>query len=128
MQSRIDALGMRDRIVLGGHRADVFGLFKRASLVLAVSRYEGSPNVVLEAMAAGCPLVVSDIPAYTALLDGDSGAIAERDNVGSTALAIRSVLEAPQEAAVRAQHARHRVAGFTAERVAETLDKIYAAL
>ena len=128
MQARIDARGLGERVVLAGHRADVFGLFKRASLVLAVSRYEGSPNVVLESMAAGCPLVVSDIPAYTELLGNDDAIVAERDSVAATAVAIRNVLENPQAATIRAARAQQRIAAFTADNVAARLDAIYDAL
>lgn len=128
LQSRIDATGLADRIVLGGHRPDVFGLLKRASLVLAVSRYEGSPNAVLEAMAAGCPLVVSNIPAYTELLDASCAMIAERDNASATARAIRESLENPRAAADRAIRAQLRVTSFTAENIAAQLDGVYAGL
>ena len=125
MASRIEALGVRDRIVLAGHRSDVFGLLQRATLCLAISRYEGSPNVVLEAMAAGCPLVVSDIPAYTELLDAESAMVVERDNIRDTARAIREVIEHPAAAANRAARARLRIASFTAENVAGALDVLY---
>lgn len=128
MDARIAALGLRDRIVLAGHRPDVFGLLKRATLCLAVSRYEGSPNVVLEAMAAGCPLVVSNIPAYTELLDATSAIVVERDNIRDTARAIREVLEHPEAAADRVDRARLRIADFNAENVAAMMDVVYEQL
>lgn len=128
MTARIGTLGMSDRIVLAGLRPDVFGLLKQASMCLAISRYEGSPNVVLEAIAAGCPLVVSDIPAYTELLNAESAVVVERDNVQETARAIREVLQHPEAAANRAERARLRIASFTPENVADALDVLYGAL
>ncbi|MEP6835685.1 MAG: glycosyltransferase [Gemmatimonas sp.] len=125
LAARIEELGLRDRIVLAGHRPDVFGLLKRAALCLAVSRYEGSPNSVLEAMAAGCPLVVSDIPAYTELLDAQTAVIVERDNIRDTAQGILRVLNDAVSAAARAEQARLRIAGFTAHNVAAMLDAVY---
>ena len=125
LAARIESLGLRDRIVLAGHRSDVFGLLKHAAICLAVSRYEGSPNVVLESMAARCPLVVSDIPAYTELLDAGSALVVPRDNVRETAQAICEVLAYPEAAQARAARAQLRIASFTAENVAATLDVVY---
>lgn len=128
MASRIKALGLSDRIVLAGHRSDVAGLLKHAALCLAISRYEGSPNVVLEAIAAGCPLVVSDIPAYTELLSADSALIVPRDDIAQTARAIRETLDNREDAAARASRARQSISEFTAENVVALLDRIYAKL
>lgn len=128
MLARIAELGLSERIVLGGHRSDVFALLKRAALCIAVSRYEGSPNVVLEAIAAGCPVVVSDIPAYTELLNTESALVVPSNDVAATARAISAVLQDPDAAAVRAERARSRIADFTVENVAATLDVLYGRL
>jgi glycosyltransferase involved in cell wall biosynthesis len=50
-------LGVANRVHFLGWRADVPQLLKRADLLLLPSRYEGMPNVVLEALAAGIPVV-----------------------------------------------------------------------
>jgi len=48
-----------DAVHFLGWRADVPQLLKRADVLLLPSRYEGMPNVVLEAMAAGVPIVAT---------------------------------------------------------------------
>lgn len=48
-----------ERIRFCGWRSDVAGLMKRANLLVLPSRYEGMPNVLLEAMAAGLPFLAS---------------------------------------------------------------------
>ena len=83
---------------------------------------------VLEAIAAGCPLVVSDIPAYTELLNAESAVVVESDNIQETARAIREVLQHPEAAASRAERARLCIASFTPENVAGALDVLYDAL
>ena len=48
---------------------------KASDAFVSTSTFEGQPNAVLEAMACGCPLVVSDIPAHREFLDDQTAAI-----------------------------------------------------
>jgi len=76
-----------DRVQLVGWQADVAPLLRGARLLVLPSRYEGMPNVVLEAMASGLPVVCSRVEGVAELLGdddrqtfaaGDDGAMAER--------------------------------------------------
>lgn len=128
MAERITAHHAGDQILLLGHRRDVVGLMKRARFCLAISKFEGSPNVVLEAMAAGCPLVVSDIPAYRQLLDDASTLFVPLYDVPAIARGIRAMLDNPQAAHDRAERARARINAFTPGYVATALDAVYRKL
>lgn len=55
-------LGIADRVTFLGERDDVPQLLKAADLLLFTSYYEGLPGVVVEAAAAGTPVVASDLP------------------------------------------------------------------
>lgn len=55
-------LGIADDVTFLGHVADVAPLYRRARLVVLSSRHEGFPNVLIEALAHGCPLVATDCP------------------------------------------------------------------
>lgn len=63
--------GLADRVSLLGFRNDVPELMSRARVLLSLSLHEGMPNVVMEAVAAGLPAVVSDIPEHRAVLGED---------------------------------------------------------
>lgn len=63
--------GLSDRIHLLGFRRDVPELMSEARLILSMSLHEGMPNAVMEAVTAGLPAVVSDIPEHRALLGHD---------------------------------------------------------
>lgn len=63
--------GVNGQVDLVGFRTDVPQLMSRARVLLSFSRNEGMPNVLMEAVVAGLPAVVSDIPEHRALLGGD---------------------------------------------------------
>lgn len=63
--------GLGDRVQQLGFRRDIPLLMSRARVLLSFSEYEGMPNVLMEAIGAGLPAVVSDIPEHRALLGDD---------------------------------------------------------
>lgn len=63
---------------------------KRANAFVNVSTYEGRPNTVLEALAARCPVIVSDIEAHHECLGDGAGLYVpptEPDRIGAAILA-----------------------------------------
>jgi glycosyltransferase involved in cell wall biosynthesis len=52
-------LGVADHVHVLGWRPDVPQLLKRADVLVLPSRYEGMPNVLLEALSAGVPVVAT---------------------------------------------------------------------
>ena len=61
MNALVDRLGLRARSVFAGVQDDLAALYRAADVVVLTSRHEGTPNVVLEAMACGRPVVVTDV-------------------------------------------------------------------
>ena len=60
LQSLIDKLGLSDSAMLFGFCPNPFALLKKASLFVLSSAWEGLPNVLIEAMALGVPVVAAD--------------------------------------------------------------------
>ncbi len=60
--------GLAERVHFLGWRADVNSLLKASDLFLLPSRWEGLPNVLLEAMAAALPVVAADVEGVRELL------------------------------------------------------------
>jgi glycosyltransferase involved in cell wall biosynthesis len=96
LAAEIDALGLRGRVVLAGERHDVARLLAYAHVFVLPSRSEGHPVSVLEAMAAGVPVVASrvgGIPEQVA--DGETGLLVEPGDVDGLAAALRRLAADP---------------------------------
>ena len=100
--------GLQDRVRLAGYVQNLWSLLKSVDVLVSPSRFEGSPNIVLEAMACGCPLVVSDIPAHREILDEHAALFADADDASGFADRIDRIIDRPDLAAERARIAHAR--------------------
>ncbi len=91
--------------------ADLAAAMDGAAVLAAPSRSEGFGLPVLEAMAAGLPVVCSDAPAL-AELAGDSAVVVPREDVGALARALGDVLADGALAARLAERGRVRAAPY----------------
>jgi glycosyltransferase involved in cell wall biosynthesis len=121
-------LGIAHRVVFTGYVDNLWDLMKRADALVSLSRFEGCPNVVLEAMACGCPLIVSDIPAHREILDEHSALFVDLKDPDEAASAIRTTLFGGDAARRRASAARVRVAGRSIEGTARLYEQLYLSL
>ncbi|GAI02580.1 unnamed protein product, partial [marine sediment metagenome] len=74
LKAKIQDLGLEDRVYLIGVCKDIPTLLSQADALVLSSVWEGLPNVILEAMAAGLPIVATDIGGVRELVsDGENG-------------------------------------------------------
>lgn len=125
LEALVAESGLEGRVRIAPYVPNLWSLMKRASVLVSVSRFEGSPNVVLEAMAAGCPLIVSDIPAHRELLDDDSAAFTRHDDVDGVMKQLAAILSDPAVARRRAGGAGARAQRYAARLVARQYLEIY---
>lgn len=107
LMQEIARLGVGDRVSMPGHVADIAPHLARADLFLLTSRYEGYPAVLVEAIAAGVPVVTTNctVALQEILASPDLGTIALTRDPVMLAAAIMAQLDRPppsQEAAQRA--------------------------
>ncbi|MFL6292708.1 MAG: glycosyltransferase family 4 protein [Thermoanaerobaculia bacterium] len=88
----------------------VRGLLRGAAALVVPSIYEGMPLVVLEAMAAGVPVVASRVSGIPEVVeDGVTGWLVPPEDPEALAAALAEVLEHPDEARRRGEAGRRRV-------------------
>src|SRR5206468_7040529 len=124
----INAMGrpeLAGRIHVAGYRTDVWNLMKAADVFVSMSLFEGHPNTVMEAMACGCPLVVSDIGEHREFLDVSCARLVPPNDSSSLANALIETLHARSEALGRAAVASTRVSQYSVARTARQYDDIY---
>jgi glycosyltransferase involved in cell wall biosynthesis len=96
LEAEIHGLGIGERVQLLGERRDVPELLAGADMFVLSSASEGMPVSVLEAMAAGLPVVGSSVGGVPELVvDGETGLLVEPGNVGELAAAIDRLLADP---------------------------------
>ena len=102
-------LGLAERIHFLGLRGDVPALLALAEVFVLPSAWEGMPNVVMEGMAAGCPVVATRIDGNVELLpDSSYGWLVEPGQPAQLAAALAEALGDRSEAQQRARRAKAR--------------------
>jgi len=133
LETRIAHLGLGDRVHLLGFRSDVPDLLAGSDLFVLPSLFEGLPLSILEAMAAGKPVVATAIGGNDeAVVDGATGLLVPPGDPRALADAIRALLRDPERRRRLGEAGRRRAeAEFSApamvRRVAAVYDELLAA-
>jgi GalNAc-alpha-(1->4)-GalNAc-alpha-(1->3)-diNAcBac-PP-undecaprenol alpha-1,4-N-acetyl-D-galactosaminyltransferase len=104
LEAEIAASGLSERISLEGVCKEMDGVYRGADLFVLPSRFEGYPNALIEALAAGCPVVTTDCPGATAeiLVRGRYGLLVPPESADALASALDRMMS---DASLRAHYA-----------------------
>lgn len=124
-------LGTITHIIFAGPQVYVESYYRNALAFVLPSRFEGMPNALLEAMAYGCPVIVT--PQFVAgaeiVEDGKSGiipALATADTIGSAILTLYRDSSLRERLAINAQQSMSR---FNAEAIVSAWEEaVYSVL
>jgi glycosyltransferase involved in cell wall biosynthesis len=110
LRKRIGELSTGERIHLLGRQEDIAGLMRSSAAFVLASRWEGMPNVMLEAMAAGLPIVATRVEGVPELIEHEiSGLIIRPGAVAALKDAMLRLLSDGDLAAALGRAAQNRV-------------------
>ncbi len=118
LKKEAEVLGIKDSIVFGGHIKDVGSVLSKTQVYVLSSLYEGLPNSLMEALAAGVPSVSTDCPCggpRMLIENGKNGILVPVGGVEELAEAIKELLRDPQRAEEMGQEARKRAKEYRTE-------------
>jgi glycosyltransferase involved in cell wall biosynthesis len=126
LEALVRTLGLADAVALPGFTSNPYAHMARAAVFVLSSRFEGFPNVLVEALAVGTPVVATDCPSGPAeiLEGGRHGRLVPVGQADALARALLATLDAPGDPAGR----RRRAADFSADASVSTYLELFDSL
>ena len=130
LQDLIARLNLSNRVSFLGPRNDVFELMRESDALVHTAESEAFGMVIIEAMAAGLPVVSSAVDGPREIIEQQqSGLLVALGDVSGFAQALKSLAENPQLKRLLAANARQRVETcFSSEHMAQATADIYGSL
>jgi glycosyltransferase involved in cell wall biosynthesis len=127
LRARARRLGIQARVVFAGARPDASRWFAALDAYVSASRGEGLPLALVEAMAAGLPVVASRVAGHTDTVEhGKTGTLVPVDDAAALAGAAAAFLADPPSARAAGAAGRARARSeFAADRMAAEVAEVY---
>ncbi|NOZ63941.1 MAG: glycosyltransferase family 4 protein [Caldiserica bacterium] len=129
LTKEVEKRNLRNNFQILGKREDLPALYREMQILLLPSYREGFPNVILEAMASGVPVVATDAGGVNEIVENSqTGFVVAK---GATQEMINHVLSLLKNRKIREEmgkRSREKVAFFSIERMAEETKNLYLSL
>ena len=122
LKVRAAELGCSHRLRLIGARDDLERFYTMLDAFVLPSLYEGLPLALLEAMAAGVPIVATDVGEVRAVLDGFDGTIVPPADCVALADAMRNAMHQPRAGEALRRRVTER---YSVQRMADDYSALY---
>ena len=127
IEAAAQTAGLAECLDMAGERRDVPALLHEADLFWLTSDWEGLPNAVLEAMAAGLPVVATDVGGTAELIEaGVEGYVVRAGDRDAFVARSLEILGDPGRLAHMRAAARTRAARFGRAQMVEATQAVYA--
>jgi glycosyltransferase involved in cell wall biosynthesis len=120
-------LGLQDRVTLVGVQEDIAALMAKADVFVHPSIVEGFGLAVVEAMAAGLPVIASDVPGMRRIL-GESAVVFRTGDAEALAVCLKRLAEDRNLCASASAAGRERATQYGIEKMAAGYQLLYERL
>jgi glycosyltransferase involved in cell wall biosynthesis len=126
LRSRTQDAALTDRVLFLGWREDVPALLHALDVFVFPSLSEGMGRALVEAMAAGLPIVATRVCSIPEVLaDGEAGLLVEPASAPALAQGIERLLRDPELRGRLAKAARERARGYSIEAMLQKIEVVY---
>jgi len=126
IRERVQALGLAGSVRFAGYRRDIPAVLAASDALVLVSEREGLNRSVLEALAAGRPVIGTATRGITDAVGDDAGWIVPKNDVDALAQAIDAAAADPAEIERRGEAARARAKSeFALPRIVAAYEELY---
>jgi glycosyltransferase involved in cell wall biosynthesis len=108
LKAQVERLGLAEAVRFIGHVKARYG-FSKGKLLVVPSRGDSMPYVVIEAAAAGIPMVAANVGGIPEIFGSHTDALFAPNAAGAMADAIKTAIEDPDAALARAKSLRERI-------------------
>ncbi|OES44982.1 glycosyltransferase family 4 protein [Domibacillus iocasae] len=126
LKAMVDQLNLKKTVQFLGFRRDVPDLIEIADTVTLLSKQEGLPRAIMEALAAAKPVVVTDVRGNSDLvIHGENGYAVELGNIDATVRAFESLMNSRDQLNKMGKKSRELSEEYDTVRIAKHMEKIY---
>jgi len=126
LREQARALGIADRVVFAGHRADIPAVLGAVDVFCISSTYEGTPLTLFEAMAAGKAIVSTAVDGCREVIeDGVTGILVPPRDAATLGLRLRELLVDRGRREALAREALRASSRYDIRRCVEAMQSLY---
>jgi sugar transferase (PEP-CTERM/EpsH1 system associated) len=127
VQNTAKDLGVKEKVLFAGMRSDIPQCLSLVDIYVQPSKFEGVPNAVLEAMAAGLPVIATKVGGVPEIIeDGRTGILVAVDDKRSLTQSIEFLIENSDKRREMGSLGRKRVTSlFSIEKMVSEYEKLY---
>jgi glycosyltransferase involved in cell wall biosynthesis len=129
LEREVETRHLGGMVSFTGHRTDIPQILALSDLSVLTSDREGFSNTIIESLAAGVPVVATDVGGNSeAIVDGECGFIVQPDDLPGLARALKAFLVNDSLRRKMSQSARMRAQHFSLENMLDETRRLYLEL
>ena len=126
LKKAVNELMLQNKVSFLGFRRDVPELLAASDVFILTSRREGLPKAVMEAMAAGLPIIATDVRGNRDLVkSGENGYLVPLDDVEQTAIAIERLIDSEDLRRSMGEKSKELVKQYDLKNIIPQMEEIY---